>query len=552
MKNDAPRVLAVGMESVGKTRLLSTLSGNSPKSENFKGSTLTCESYYTDSVIWIDSPGLCRDSETEAMEATLQALDQSEKILLVIRADRAEKQLESLLPMVEGRTGFMVLTFSDRFSKDVDKAKMVADFETALGIPVLAADARNLSDHCKDSIVEMAQREPGSTFQNTPIDQLVKKYPANPPTVTAFQNFVSHPLAAIFLLLLPAIVAVILANGLADSLYDTVNNAISPIRERINQWPALLTALFAGDYGLISMLPFLLLYALPTTLAFSAILAVYKSTGLIDRLSVALHPWLRPIGIGGRELVRVVMGFGCNVPAVIASRSCSSCSRGTCVSAISFGSACSYQLPATLAVFGAAGMPWLGVVYIAVLAITTLIYLRFTTPKALRLASNQLLLPESDPLQKPSIKGVLQEVWDDFRQFLVMSLPIFVAICFGAALLSFLGVFGLLSKLLTPLMAAFRLPGDAATAVVLGSIRKDGIAIGILDSDWGSLKLGLETPSQVLTAVYLAGVLLPCIVTLFTMARELHWSFAVKTCLRQMAWASGFSLVIAWIGALIW
>jgi Fe2+ transport system protein B len=99
-------------------------------------------------------------------------------------------------------------------------------------------------------------------------------------------------------------------------------------------------------------------------------------------------------------------------------------------------------------------------------------------------------------------------------------------------------------------MALFSLPGEAATAIALGSIRKDGIAIGLLDDDWGALKVGLENPAQVLTAVYLAGVLLPCLVTLYTIGKEMRWAFAAKLCLRQMAWASAFALAIAWIGTL--
>lgn len=316
-------------------------------------------------------------------------------------------------------------------------------------------------------------------------------------------------------------------------------------------WPGLLAALIGGDYGLVAMFPFLILYAAPTILVFSAILAIYKTTGLIDRISVALHPWLRPFGIGGRDLVRVVMGFGCNVPAVIASRACASCSRGACVSAISFGSACSYQLPATLAVFAAAGLGGMGLVYLVVLAGTTLVYLRFTTPKALRLATNRLLLPPADRLHRPSWRGVWREMAGTLRQFVVMALPVFVMICFVAAGLARLGVLEWLGKTLTPVMALFNLPGEAATAVVLGSIRKDGLAIGLLDSDWGALKVALETPAQVLTAVYLAGVLLPCLVTLFTIGREMRWNFAAKLAGRQMAWAAGFSLAIAWIGALI-
>ena len=51
--------------------------------------------------------------------------------------------------------------------------------------------------------------------------------------------------------------------------------------------------------------------------------------------------------------------------------------------------------------------------------------------------------------------------------------------------------------------------------------------------------------------VYLAGVLLPCLVTLYTIGREMRWGFAAKLCLRQMAWASVFALMIAWAGTLV-
>jgi len=245
------------------------------------------------------------------------------------------------------------------------------------------------------------------------------------------------------------------------------------------------------------------------------------------------------------------MGFGCNVPAIVSSRACHTCSRGACVSAISFGSACSYQLPATLAVFAAAGMVWMGVVYLAVLALTTLIYLRFTTPKVLRLATNNLVSPRSDSLSPPSWRSIWREVAGNLKQFIVMAFPIFAAICFAAALLDWLGVLAVLSQALAPVLALFNLPGEAASAVVLGSIRKDGIAIGLLESAGGSLKVALTTPSQVLTAVYLAGVLLPCLVTVFTIVREMRWKFAARLCARQMLWAAGFGLLIAWGGELV-
>lgn len=545
-------MLALGLECVGKTQLLSRLSGRFASPENFRGSTLACDAYAGDETTWIDTPGLHRSSETETSRATLDALADSDQVLLIVRADQAAEQLETLLPIVRDKTGIVVLTFADRLPEWTDRSQMESDFRSFLGVPVFLVDARKIDEPTRYRILETTRNKESEPFRKIDLSPLGTQYPAGSAHVTILEKIVGNPFVAAMLLLLPTVIAVTQANRFADWLYDPVTSILTPLLNWIESWPTFLAALFASDYGLVSMFPFLLLYALPTIVIFSTILALYKSTGLIDRLSVALHPWLRPFGIGGRDLVRVVMGFGCNVPAVIASRSCSSCSRGACVSAISFGSACSYQLPATLAVFAAAGMTQLGVVYIVVLAVTTLIYLRFNTPKILRQASNHLLLPESDPLHAPSLRGILVGVFDDLRQFVVMAFPVFAVICFAAGSLAYFGILDALARLLAPVMALFKLPGEAATAIALGSIRKDGIAIGLLDNDWGSLKVALESPAQVLTAVYLAGVLLPCLVTLYTIGREMHWKFAARLCLRQMAWAGGFSLAIAWVGAIFW
>ena len=106
---------------------------------------------------------------------------------------------------------------------------------------------------------------------------------------------------------------------IGDRFYDSVGALFEPLLSWLNTAPAPLAAILAGDYGVYAMLPFLLLYV-PTVVVFTVLTEIYKSTGLIDRLSYAA-PWLQPFGLGGRDLVRVVMGFGCNVPAVVATRS---------------------------------------------------------------------------------------------------------------------------------------------------------------------------------------------------------------------------------------
>ena len=364
------------------------------------------------------------------------------------------------------------------------------------------------------------------------------------------EAIISFTPISLLILFVPACYSVVQANALANSLYGSLRAELEPLLAVINQLPGPAKATLGGDYGVCAMLPFLLLYALPTIIIFTALIEIYKTTGLIDLLSDTLHSWLKPFGLTGRDLVRVVMGFGCNVPAIVATRSCSSCSRGVCISAISFGSACSYQLPATLAIFGVSGFLWLGPIYLITLAITTLIYLRLTAPKLQLSAISKTTSLKQVPLRLPAMRDVFRGIFKSLTDFILTAFPIFLFMCVFAGLLQWIGALELFTHLFAPVMAVFNLPPETALAVVLGSIRKDGLAIGLLDGG-DSLKVPLESSVQVLTAVYLASVLLPCMVTALTVMKEMRPSFALKMIFRQASFAALFSFCIAWSGAFL-
>jgi len=549
------RVVVIGHESVGKSSLLAALSGGLAEPAAFAGSTLHCQSYADEGIEWVDTPGIVSDSDARTVQSALAALESSDSadvVLLVLRAHRAPEEWSALRGLLRGRRVAIVLSHRDRLTLpevEAHRARLNT-WQRQLGVPVQLLDARRPAvEDLGDLRGAVERARPLAKTGSEPLPEFPEAS-ANRGMVL-LEKLLGLPPVSLLLLFGPAWVAVTQANRLADALYDGVLGWLEAPLAWLNELPAPIAAILAGDYGVVAMLPFLLLYALPTILIFAGMLAVYKSTGLIDRLSYGLHGWLKPFGLGGRDLVRVVMGFGCNVPAVVATRACSSCSRGACVSAISFGSACSYQLPATLAVFAATGYVWLGPVYLTVLAVTTLIYLRLTTPRALRAAQSRLLLPALGNLRRPDGRGILRDMGQSLRDFANMALPVFVGICFVAGLLQWSGALAVLTLWCAPVMALFRLPPEASLAVVLGSVRKDGLAIGLLDSEWQALKVPMDAPLQVLTAVYLAGVLLPCLVTLLTVAREMRPGFALKMVGRQAGYAVLFSMGIAWGGHLI-
>lgn len=557
-------IVVIGKESVGKSTLVAGLTGDRPTSGNFRGTTVRAERYTTERFEFVDTPGIVLDADTAATRDALAQVDDEETVLLVVPATDIDADLADLLSLVEGHLGAVAVTFWDRVEDATETNRSLEMLAADLGVPVVPVDARAVNRPMADGGMPAEAIREGDTAGTTPehrksdgYAELIQAldqpgtFPGTArrevggriePPETVFEWPYIGPVLSALLLLVPAGIAVWFANTLAAELDPVVGAAFEPLVTWGATLPEPFATMLTNQYGLLSMGPFLFVWAGPTMLIFAVILGIYKNTGLITRMTVSLHPTMRRVGLTGRDLVRVVMGFGCNVPAVVNTRSCSDCTRCTTISAISFGSACSYQFPATLAVFAAVGMGWLVGPYLVVLAVTTFIYVRLIAPPEAR--QSEAVLDRRTFLQWPNPAAVAREAWSALREFFVKALPVFVLITFVAALLDRIGIIEGLGSILGPAMAVFNLPAEAALTVVLASVRKDGIALLTAD---GGATMALS-PVQVLVAVYLAGVLLPCLVTAFTVAREVSTRWALKMMTRQAAAALAFSVIIAWAG----
>ena len=545
-------ILVVGKESVGKSQLVSSLSGRSAGEANFRGSTVMVERYRSGDIEYIDTPGILRSSDTETTRMALDALAAHDVVLLVVQATRLDRDLSDMLPLVVGKRGAVVVTYWDKVQPGEVPRKAIERLAAEAGVDFISLDARRLTGRDRRRIAD-ATNNP-STFQRESLT--TRAGWRIEPTPGWLEHRIAGPLLAALLLFLPLSATIYGANAVADLLHSVVAGWFEPIIAAVNAtWPSWLRIVLTAQhgefgYGLLNMGPFLLVWALPTVLLFALILGAYKASGLIERINVALHRLVRPFGLSGRDVVRVMMGFGCNVPAVIGTRSCSACSRGSAVSAIAFGSACSYQLPATLAVLSAAAaatgrsaalLTWL---FMAYLLVTTLVYVRLTSGAQARSPLNVLMTPSRPFMQFPTASALWREARGTVRQFLLLAMPVFIAICIVASLAAHIGALEVAARFLGPAMGLFDLPAHAALPVVLASVRKDGILL--LTANAGpSFAM---TAAQALTAVYLAGVLLPCLVTAMTIGRETGWKATSKLLARQAGFATLFSLILAWGG----
>ena len=535
-------ILVLGKESTGKSQLLSSLTRQPAYSANFRGSTVTCDTYTVAGQSFIDTPGLVYQSDSATTQLALRQLSINDTVLVVAKATHLDEDLTELLPLVRGKRGAVAVTFWDKLPQPAPVQQALQRLTQKSGVSFIPLDARTLTELDRARVLNALEQP--CLFLGERLQERIG--PQITPRPTVLEHRYLGPLLAGCLLLLPFLLAVWSANTFAQRVDPLVQRLLLPVSQSLASLPNPLAALLVGSYGILTMGPLLFVWAVPTVTLYALILGAYKASGLIERVIVAVQPVFRPFGLSGRDLVRVLMGFGCNVPAVINTRACSSCTRQTCVSAIAFGSACSYQLGATLSVFSAAHVPWLALPYLLFLVASTLLYLRFTAPLEARTTHNALLIEERTFLEWPRWQAVWREARSTIAQFFVQALPIFLLITLVAALLDWIGGLTFLAAVLAPAMTAFRLPAEVALPVMMASVRKDGILLFA-----ATPVLSNVTPVQLLTGVYLAGVLLPCLVTLLTIAREQSLRFAMRTVSQQAAAAVLFSLLLAWGSPLI-
>ncbi|WP_065316764.1 nucleoside recognition domain-containing protein [Staphylococcus aureus] len=266
-----------------------------------------------------------------------------------------------------------------------------------------------------------------------------------------------------------------------------------------------------GDYGVLSLGTYSLVWALPVVILISLSTAIIDQTGFKSWMIWAIEPSMLRIGLQGNDIVPLLEGFGCNAAAISqAAHQCHTCTKTQCMSLISFGSSCSYQIGATLSIFSVAGKSWLFMPYLILVLLGGILHNRIWLKK-----NDQQLsvpLPHDRQLHVPNIRQMLLQMWQNIQMFIVQALPI----------LSLLGISSELS------------PG-----ILFSMIRKDGMLLFNLHQ--GALLQGM-TATQLLLLVFFSSTFTACSVTMTMLLKHLGGQSALKLIGKQIV--TSLSLVI--------
>ncbi|MGI6167027.1 MAG: ferrous iron transport protein B, partial [Eubacteriales bacterium] len=319
-----------------------------------------------------------------------------------------------------------------------------------------------------------------------------------------------------------------------NSLSGLVDKALT--RGNVN--PAIHSLIIDGIFaGIGSVLSFL-----PIIVVLFFFLSILEDTGYMARVAFVMDRLLRRIGLSGRSFVPMIIGFGCSVPAIMATRTLASERDRKLTIILTPYMSCSAKIP-IYAVFCAAFFPRyaaLVMIGLYILGMLTGILVALLLNKTVFRGKPVPFVMELPDYRLPSSRSVLLLLWEKAKDFLQRA---FTIIFVATVAIWFLSSFDVgmnfvtdSSKSLLAAVGRFIAPifkplgfGDwkAATALIAGFSAKEAVVstLGVLSGvGVAGLSEGLPAMFSILSAMsYLVFTLLytPCVAATATIRREL-------------------------------
>lgn len=308
------------------------------------------------------------------------------------------------------------------------------------------------------------------------------------------------------------------AGVLVDFLENKVfGNYINPLAINLvnNVIPfKLLQDLLVGEYGVITLgVRYAFAIILPIVATFFFAFAIVEDTGYLPRLAMLVDQLFKRIGLSGRAVIPLVLGFGCDTMATMVTRTLPT-KRERIIATLLLALAipCSAQMGVILALLE--GRPlglvvWLGVIILVFLIVGFL---------AAKIMPGELptFYMEIPPLRLPQLSNILRKTGSRLRWYFLEIFPLFIFASVLIWLGEITGVFKVLVKVLEYPIHWLGLPSQAAVAFLFGFFRRDYGAAGLYDLK----KAGILSGNQLVVACITLTLFLPCIAQLLMNVKE--------------------------------
>ncbi len=285
---------------------------------------------------------------------------------------------------------------------------------------------------------------------------------------------------------------------------EYVNPFVTKVVSSIIPWNVI-QELFVHQYGIITLgIRYAIAIILPIVTTFFIAFSIIEDTGYLPRLAMLIDRLFKKIGLNGRAVIPIVLGFGCDTMATMVTRTLET-KRERIIATLLLALAipCSAQMGVILALLaGNAKALW---IFVSVMAMIFL-FVGYLVAKIMP-GERPVFYMEIPPLRWPKLSNVFTKTYTRVEWYFKEILPLFILASILIWVGRITGLFDLVVKGLSYPVSWIGLPKEAATAFLFGFFRRDFGAAGLYDLKDAGILSGIPLVVSVVTLA----LFMPCI-----------------------------------------
>jgi ferrous iron transport protein B len=585
------RIALIGMPNTGKSTLFNRLSGASARVGNWPGITVDLMSAKIllggHIAELIDLPGIYDVqgfSDDEEVVRHFLANNSVDLIIVVLNSAQLDRQLSLLLQL---KTLGLPLLLTLNMTDEANRAGIRLDIQglsQALDLPVLALSAKygeginallqtankvvshatNVASKVDFDVQSAEDAINASAKESLSVDALVERYVDTPATLThsntdKIDQVLLHPwfglplfFAAMFLLFqFIFTVGAPIQDGLAWLLDITRANLLDPLFASTPSWlkGLLLDGIYNGIATVAAFIPIIILFFL--------VMSMVEDSGYLSRAAYLMDTLMAKMGLDGRGFVMMLMGFGCNVPALMGTRVMRSRPMRLLTMLVIPLSLCSARLQVFIFIIAALFAPSHAPIVLFSLYLMSFLTM-FLTAVIFQgqYKNSEPFILELPPYRFPTARQILLRGWHEVRHFLNRATKF---IMIGVVLVWIMTNFptdvapasidtyaGKIGQLFSPVLDPLGINNQLVIALIFGFVAKE-IVVGALAVIYGLQGDALMAQMavqidwvQAMSFMLFTLIYTPCLSTIATLKSE---SKSVWFMWLSLAW----SLSLAWV-----
>ncbi|MDH4264491.1 MAG: ferrous iron transport protein B, partial [Deltaproteobacteria bacterium] len=266
---------------------------------------------------------------------------------------------------------------------------------------------------------------------------------------------------------------------------------------------------------------------LPYLVPFLIGLSILEDIGYLPRVAFLMDVFMHKIGLHGKAIIPLILGYGCSVPAVMATRILEFPQHRFIVSILTTMIPCAARITI---IFGLVAFFINPNAALAIFALNILVIaVAGKVLSAIYPEASLGLILEIPAYQLPPMSNTLKKSWYRIREFIVVAWPLLIGGSAFLALMEYGGVERHINWFLSPLTQLLGLPVFVGTTLIFGLLRKELSLIMLTQALGTTQVLTVMTKTQVMVFAVFVTFYIPCLATIAALWKEIGKKGALLT-----------------------